>query len=95
MLNNYLYIVSDSNGVVYKTNLEGEIIGKIQTSTTDNEGVTFNSAGNLVIVNEPKRKVLVVNTNGNELNNFKVEGKQKHKNRAVRNQQKATTCEHL
>lgn len=79
-LNNYLYIVSDSNGKVYKTNLKGEIINKIQISTTDNEGVTFNSEGNLVIVNEPKRKVLVVNTSGKELNNFKVGGKQKHKN---------------
>lgn len=77
--NNHLYIVSDSNGVVYKTNLEGEIKSEIQTSTTDNEGVSFNSEGNLVIVNEPKRKVLIVNTSGEELDNFKVEGKQKHK----------------
>jgi uncharacterized protein YjiK len=78
--NNNLYIVSDYNGMVYKTDLNGKIIAKIQTPTTDNEGVCFNKNGNLVVVNETKRKMVEVNFLGEELNKFKIKGKQKHKN---------------
>lgn len=78
--NNHLYIVSDYNGMVYKTDLKGEILEKIQTPTTDNEGVCFNKKGNIVVVNESKRKIVEVSLKGKELNKFKIKGKQKHNN---------------
>jgi len=77
---NHLYIVSDYNGMIYKTTLSGKIVDKIQTPTTDNEGVCFNKDGNLVVVNETKRKLVEVDSKGEEKAKFKVKGKQKHKN---------------
>lgn len=78
--NNNLFIVSDYNGMVYKTNLEGKIIDKIQTPTTDNEGVCFISENNLAVVNETKRKIVVLTKKGKELDKLKIKGKQKHNN---------------
>ena len=78
--NNHLYIVSDYNGLVYKTDLNGEILEKIQVSYTNNEGVCFNSKGNLVVVNEPKRRLIEIDSTLKKEKKFRIKGKQKHNN---------------
>jgi len=77
---NHLFIVSDFNGMVYKTDLEGVIIDKIQLPTTDNEGVCFDGEGNLIVVNETKRRLLKIDSEGEIIQQLKIKGKQKHKN---------------
>ncbi|MDV7186853.1 SdiA-regulated domain-containing protein [Lutibacter sp. TH_r2] len=78
--NNHLYIVSDSNSAVYKTSLQGSILKKIKVSTTDNEGVCFNTAGDLVLVNESKRRLIKIDSSFKKEKKYRVKGKQKHKN---------------
>lgn len=78
--NNHLYIVSDYNGMVYKTTFKGNILDKIQVSTTNNEGVSFNSKGNLVVVNESKRRLVEIDKELQKEKTFKIKGKQKHNN---------------
>lgn len=77
---NHLFIVSDYNGMVYKTDLKGKILDKIQLPTTDNEGVCFDGEGNLIVVNETKRKLLKIDNKGEVFRKLKIKGKQKNKN---------------
>lgn len=78
---NNLYIVSDHNGTIYKTSLEGEILQKIRTKFNDLEGVTIqNSTHNFWLVNEEKRQLIVLNSLGEILQKIKIKGKQRTKN---------------
>lgn len=82
--NNHLYIVSDQNGVVYKTSLDGIILGKIKTKLSDLEGITVsNKANEFWLVNEGKRKLVRIDSLGNIISKYKIKGKQKHKNSSL------------
>lgn len=74
---NHLYIVSDKNGALYKTNLKGEIIKKIKTDFNDLEGITVNpKKPSLLIVSESKRQLIEVDFKGKLIKKFKIDGKQ-------------------
>lgn len=75
--NNHLYIVSDNNGAIYKTNLKGEIIKKIKTDFNDLEGITVNTKKpSLFIVSESKRLLIELDFNGEKIKKLKIKGKQ-------------------
>lgn len=78
--NNNLYIVSDSKYFIYKTNLEGKLVGKIATNLTGLEGITIDANGNFVVVDEIHRTFIKVDEEGKQLFKTKIEGKQKEKN---------------
>ncbi len=78
--NNHLYIVSDYNGVVYKTGLEGNIVSKISTPYKDLEGITFNNEGEMFVVNETKRNLVKLDSLGNFIHKFRIAGNQEHRN---------------
>ena len=50
VFNNHLYIVSDENGTIYKTTLDGKVLQKIKTSYSDLEGITYNPFSENLIV---------------------------------------------
>ena len=77
---NHLYIVSDYNGLVYKTNLRGEITKNIPTDFTDLEGVAVDEDGDLFVVNERKRTFVKIKQNGETDKKYKIKGSQKHNN---------------
>ncbi|SNR73012.1 SdiA-regulated domain-containing protein [Lutibacter flavus] len=77
---NHLYIASDYNGLVYKTNLKGEIVKKIPTDFTDIEGVAMDKNGNLFVVNENKRTFVKLKLNGETDKKYKIKGRQKQHN---------------
>ena len=57
--NNHFYIVSDQNGRVFKTSLEGGVFQKIKTGYSDLEGISFNNISKtFFLVNEKKEKLL-------------------------------------
>jgi len=81
VFNNNLYIVSDKNGAVYKTSLEGEILKKIKTKFSDLEGITFQeSSHNIWVISENKRELIELDLSGNVIQKIKVKGKQQNKN---------------
>ncbi len=78
--NNHLFIVSDFNGVVYKTDLEGKIIEKIKVKTKDLEGVAVDGNGDLFVVSESRRILLKISNSGEISKSYKIKGTQKHIN---------------
>ncbi|MBI9040045.1 SdiA-regulated domain-containing protein [Lutibacter sp.] len=78
--NNYLFIVSDFNGVVYKVDLKGKIVDEIKIKTKDLEGITVNDNGDFFVVSESKRALFQINSNGEIIKKNKVKGNQKHNN---------------
>ena len=80
---NHLFIASDYNGFVYKTNLKGEILEKMVTGFSDLEGVTVNNKGSFFIVNENKRTLVKLKLNGKALIKCKIKGKQEHGNNGL------------
>ncbi|MDD3723025.1 MAG: SdiA-regulated domain-containing protein [Lutibacter sp.] len=81
VFNNRLFIVSDYNGIIYKTTLEGKILHKIKTKFTDLEGITIDeSSQNFWIVSERDRALVALDSLGNFIKKFNVKGKQKYKN---------------
>jgi uncharacterized protein YjiK len=76
----HLFIASDYNGLVYKTNLKGNIVKKIATDFTDLEGVAIDESGNLFVVNENKRTFVKIKLNGETDKKYKIKGGQKHNN---------------
>lgn len=82
--NNNLYIVSDQNGVVYQTNLSGKIQKKIKTKFSDLEGISFDThAKGFWLVSEEKRRLILIDSLGNEIEKYKIKGKQKRENSGV------------
>ena len=82
--NNSLYIVSDKNGTIYKTSLEGEILKKIKLKYHDLEGITINKVTqNFWVVDESKRTLISLDSTGNFLQKIKVKGKQQDKNNGL------------
>lgn len=79
--NEHLYIVSDTNGNIYKTTLEGKIVDKIKTNYSDLEGIAIDPNSNkIAIINEAKRSLIYFNLKGEFLNKHKIKGKQKESN---------------
>lgn len=77
----FLYIVSDENGTIYKTTLYGKVLKKIKTNCTDLEGVTYNPIDeSLVVVDEAKRKIIAFDLKGNQFAKNNIKGKQNYKN---------------
>lgn len=81
VFDNHLYIVSDQNGVIYKTSLNGRILKKIKTVYSDLEGITANPlTKSFFIVNESKRSLIELDSKGKFIQKTKIKGKQKNKN---------------
>ncbi len=75
-----LYIVSDHNGSIYKTTLDGKILHKIDTKFNDLEGITIDETSlNFWIVDESKRQIIKLDSIGNFILKYKIKGKQKTK----------------
>jgi uncharacterized protein YjiK len=61
----HLWIVSDTKGSAYKTDLKGEIIEKIKIKGKDLEGIAINAtADTIVVVDESKQSVNWYDLNG-------------------------------
>jgi len=81
VFNNHLYIVSDENGTIYKTTLDGKVLQKIKTNYSDLEGITYNPfTENLIVIDESKRNLIELDFKGNLIKKRNVKGKQKNKN---------------
>lgn len=78
---NHLYIVSDQTGNIYKTNLKGKVLQKIKTNYSDVEGIAFNpNKSQFLIVDEAKRTLITLNSDGSVVKKVKIKGKQDHHN---------------
>jgi len=84
VFDNHLFIVSDQNGTIYKTSLEGKILKKIKTNYSDLEAITINPiTENFFIVNESKRSLIELDSKGKMIRKTKIKGKQKTKNNGL------------
>ena len=82
--NNTLFIVSDKNGTIYKTSLEGEILQKIKLNYNDLEGITIDKVThNFWVVDESKRILISLDSIGNFIQKKKIKGKQQDKNNGL------------
>jgi uncharacterized protein YjiK len=74
--NGKLWIVSDRNSTVYKTNLKGEIESEFKLGKADLEGITVIDDSLLAVVLEISRKVVITDFYGNEIfrTSLEVEG---------------------
>ena len=82
--NNSLYIVSDKNGTIYKTSLDGKILQKIKLKYHDLEGITIDKVThNFWVVDESKRILISLDSIGNFIQKIKVKGKQQDKNNGL------------
>lgn len=70
--NKYLWMVSDGNATVYKTDLKGKILESFVINAVDLEGITIIDNDKLCVVQEEKREVLVINYKGKELKRVKI-----------------------
>ena len=77
-INNKLLIVSDSNGVIYTTDLEGKLLNKQQTSFQDLEGVTATNSKTIAVVDEEGRQLAIVNRATTE--KFRIKGENQNNN---------------
>ncbi len=59
-----LWMVSDEDGKVYRTDLEGRIIASFHTGHADLEGITTAGAGKVAVLAERERKLLVFHEDG-------------------------------
>ncbi|MBL4939004.1 MAG: SdiA-regulated domain-containing protein [Lutibacter sp.] len=81
LFNNNLFIVSDHNGIIYQTSLEGKILHKIKTNFDDLEGITIDEdSKNFLLVSEKDRAVIVLDSLGDFIKKINIKGKQKHYN---------------
>lgn len=70
--NKYLWMVSDGNATVYKTDLKGKIIDKFTVNAVDLEGITVVDDDKLCVVQEEKREALLITNKGKEIKRFKI-----------------------
>ena len=78
--NNHLFIVSDGDGIIYKTDLKGTIVEEIKTGFRDLEGVAIDNTGKLFVVSETKRILVPIKNNDETRKKFNIKGTQKQKN---------------
>lgn len=72
LLNDKLWIVSDSKNTVYQTNLKGEIEFSFKINGIDPEGITVFDDSLLAIVLETSNEILVTDFKGNEISNTSI-----------------------
>ena len=73
--NNFIYVVSDNSGYIYKLNLKGEIVNQFFFEDRDIEGITFDySDSTLWLVDETNRLMINIDTTGNLINTINIEG---------------------
>ncbi len=70
--NKNLWMVSDGNATVYKTDLKGKILQTFTINAVDLEGITVIDDNKLCVVQEEKREVLVIDNKGKELKRIKI-----------------------
>ncbi len=70
--NKYLWMVSDGNATVYKTDLNGKLIEKIVIDAVDLEGITVVEENKLCVIQEEKREIILINNKGKELKRVKI-----------------------
>lgn len=68
----YLWTVSDSNSTVYQISFEGKIQRSFTVNGGDLEGITQINDSTLAVVLERERAILIIDTNGNELNRIEI-----------------------
>ncbi len=71
--NGFLWIVSDENNLVYKTDTLGNIIESFEIDGNDLEGITIISDSTMAVALERSRTIVIANISGKELNRFSVE----------------------
>lgn len=70
--NKYLWMVSDGNATVYKTDFRGKIVEKFAINAVDLEGITVVDENKLCVVQEEKRELLLIDNKGKELKRVKI-----------------------
>lgn len=71
--NSHLYIVSDSQPIVYECDLQGNVLNQLTISSTDLEGITFSAnCDTFYVVEETKQLVTKYLSNGTKLYSFPV-----------------------
>lgn len=70
--NKYLWMVSDGNATVYKTDFKGKIVEKFAINAVDLEGITVVDENKLCVVQEEKRELLLIDNKGKELKRVKI-----------------------
>ncbi|HPN39409.1 MAG TPA: SdiA-regulated domain-containing protein [Melioribacteraceae bacterium] len=70
--NKYLWMVSDGNATVYKTDLKGKLVEKFVINAVDLEGITVINENKLCVVQEEKREIIVIDNKGKELKRVKI-----------------------
>lgn len=79
--NNHLFIVSDNDGIIYKTNLKGKIKGRIKTKLNDVEGIAYvKGKSKFLLTDERRRTIVEIDQQGNVLSKHKIGNKQGSKN---------------
>ncbi len=72
--NNTLMIVSDANSDIYETNLTGNVLRTISTTSSDMEGITLSQNCDTIFVVEEKNKLVTAYLlSGARLNSFLVD----------------------
>lgn len=67
-----LWVVSDSNGRVYQTDLKGKVLTSFRTGLRDLEGITAIDATTLAVLAERDREIAVFTTRGSLLRRGKI-----------------------
>ena len=72
---NFLYVVGDNSGEIYKINLQGGIEKQFMFQDRDIEGITMNTIDtSLYIADETNRSILQIDTLGSLINSFAIDG---------------------
>ena len=70
----HLWIVSDNKGQVYKTNLVGQVVDKVDIKSSDFEGVAISSDGQtLFLLDESKNEIVFYNLEGDKLEHIDID----------------------
>ena len=73
---NNLWIVSDAKGQIYKTDLTGKLIDKIDVKSSDYEGVAVSADGQtLYLLDEAKNRITCHNLDGKKIETFDLSEK--------------------
>ncbi len=71
----FIYVVSDNSGIIYKLNLQGNIVRQFSFQERDIEGITFMPLDStLWLADEGNRSILNIDTLGNLIDTFAIEG---------------------
>ena len=81
---NAFYTVSDNSASVYKLSLTGALIKQLNYIGQDLEGVTVNpKSGNIYVVEERKRELVKLDSEGNEINGWHLDIEENDANKGL------------